>query len=275
MDTSVIIGHLLQMQFPKLTNHAMDPLEGSKELFGFLNDLSMTMLFVCYNTASNTFSFQLELGMGEASCEYAILTKLKPAIIDCDNFGDLIRFVPIKGSPLNELYQTIHSIYSPLLEKYSIAYLMNRGRNLGSTKIKGLLSNFEAELVTSLHGAETSLSISSFGDECAFWSQETLHTTIGKKEKDRAIFFRDLFNILKGDFDRIQLLPLNDLLEVVEKVHDTLDDIWRQQDYPEYPQERMRQIFGIVVEELLSCVQSHLAKYDLMKDSIGTVPNSF
>jgi hypothetical protein len=49
--------------------------------------------------------------------ECILLTKLKPAVITRDNFGHLVRFQPISNSPLNALYQTLHTVFSPVLQK--------------------------------------------------------------------------------------------------------------------------------------------------------------
>ena len=61
------------------------------------------------------------------------------------------------------------------------------------------------------------------------------------------------------------------MLETVEKIHDNLDDIWRQQEHAEYPQERMKHLLGIVTDDVLNGAQNSLSKYDLMKDSIAIV----
>ena len=61
------------------------------------------------------------------------------------------------------------------------------------------------------------------------------------------------------------------MLETLEKLHDILDDVWRQQEHGEYPQERMKHILGIVTDDVLNGVQNSLSKFDLMKDSASIV----
>lgn len=49
--------------------------------------------------------------------ECIMLTKLKPALITGENFGKVVRFVPVSSSPMTALYQTIHSVFTPLFQK--------------------------------------------------------------------------------------------------------------------------------------------------------------
>lgn len=50
-----------------------------------------------------------------------------------------------------------------------------------------------------------------------------------------------------------------------------LDDIWRQQDFQEYPQERMFHLLGIITEDIKGSVQHHLAPLDLLKNAFSEV----
>jgi dynein heavy chain 2, cytosolic len=62
-----------------------------------------------------------------------------------------------------------------------------------------------------------------------------------------------------------------DQLEIIEKLHDILDDIWRQQDHEPYPIDRMKHILSIIAEDFIGCVQNQLSKFDLMNDSLLVV----
>lgn len=164
-------------------------------------------------------------------------------------------------------------------------------RNLGvPVKIQGLLTELENGLASSLQKnssdkpeSKASLSaINSIGDEYSFWALEAKGLS-NKAAINRAAFFRDAWSGIKADFDRLRFvvssllllfvsaLTFDDLLETLEKLHDTIDDIWRQQEHTEYPQERMKHLLGIVTEDILNGVQNSLSKFNLMNDPVSEV----
>ena len=63
-----------------------------------------------------------------------------------------------------------------------------------------------------------------------------------------------------------RVLSFNDQIELAEKIHETLDDIWRQQDFAEYPQKRMQHILSIISDDLVACIQNYLSQFDMMND---------
>ncbi len=136
MEANIWVQKLIQIQLPELPTSKLDALEKSKELYQFLSDVNSMLLVICYDAKVNLFccndllTLNVNIQNGkfiffndinydfeESSAEYWLLSKLKPAVITGDNIGKLVRFVPISHSPLNELYQTIHSVFVPILQK--------------------------------------------------------------------------------------------------------------------------------------------------------------
>jgi dynein heavy chain 2 len=206
--------------------------------------------------------------------ESILLTKLKPAVITRDNFGNLVRFHTISNSPLNALYQTLHSVFSPVLQKY---LRFTRGHKFGVTpKMQALLAELEEGLANTLvHTSGTNqrsnLSlIHSLGDEYDYWATEA-NRSESKTNRSRASFFRDHLKLVRNDYDRLTHLSFDELLELVERTHDVLDDIWRQNEHEEYPQDRMTHLLDIITSDIASCIQHQLSAFNLMHETYGKV----
>ncbi|KAJ3270644.1 Cytoplasmic dynein 2 heavy chain 1 [Terramyces sp. JEL0728] len=167
-----------------------------------------------------------------------MLTKLKPASITRENF-ELVRFVPISSNPINELYQSIHSIFTPMLQKGKI-----------NSKIQSILSDLEANLKLTLK--QDLVKIDSINDEYLYWESEYLSTS--SDSKSRALYFKDLISQLRF-FDRIS--SLNDLIESVDGLYEITDDLWRQQEYSPFPQQRIKNLFEIISNQIHSFFLNH------------------
>ncbi|KAJ3334698.1 Cytoplasmic dynein 2 heavy chain 1, partial [Kappamyces sp. JEL0680] len=264
MEANFLVQKLVQIQNPDISTENLDALSNSKELESFFQDMNQTMIFI---NLDDKISFSQDVK--PASSQVFLVTKLKPSIITMENFGKLVRFVSIRDSILGELYQTIHSVYSPMLEN---------GRPLVNTKVKSLIADLEIGLATSLQigsadpsARENLALINSFEDEHAYWVREAANPSVEKIDRERAGFFRDGFAHLKRDFGRLSTMTFYDLLELIEKIHEAFDDIWRQQDFAGYPQERMKHLLGIVSEDLVACTQNILSPLALMADPLAQV----
>lgn len=73
-----------------------------------------------------------------------MLSKVKPCVVTDTAFVSLIRFTPLNDSPVDALYQTIHSIFSPLLSK--------GGKWGGDKRLANLLDDLERNLEKSMLG---------------------------------------------------------------------------------------------------------------------------
>ncbi|KAJ3309792.1 Cytoplasmic dynein 2 heavy chain 1 [Boothiomyces sp. JEL0838] len=185
-----------------------------------------------------------------------MLTKLKPVSINKDNF-DLLRFVPISSNPINELYQSIHSIFTPMLQKGKI-----------NTKIQGILSDLEANLKQTLK--QDLIKIDTINDEYLYWESEYLSNS--GEAKIRAEFFKDLVNKLQF-YDRIS--TMNDLTDAVDELYEITDEIWRQHEHSPFPQQRLGNLFEIISNQIHSFILNHpiheLQDYVLAKQLIESL----
>jgi dynein heavy chain 2 len=121
MNVSSLIKQLINVQSPSLHTSETTVLETSPEIQNFLHDMNVLSIYICIapaETAKNKITILNDLNKYEPDVEYLVLTKLKPSVITVENFGHLVRFVPISKSPLNTLYQTIHSVFTPMLKEY-------------------------------------------------------------------------------------------------------------------------------------------------------------
>lgn len=223
--------------------------------------------------------FKETLGLADENVECALISKVKPVIVTEENCRKVIRFFQFNSSPLNELYQTIHSVYAPLLHK-------TRDGDEANLKIQKLLDELQNGLSMSLKEKKntnpseycylnSALSeydyINSYTDECEYWLREAKNATKGKKERDMAAYYSSQFCLLKEDYDNINSLPFSDLIELSEKTHDILHAIWGQELHPEYSQARMEHLLDAIGVEFIKTFTARLSKLQLFADPINIV----
>jgi dynein heavy chain 2 len=110
--------------------------------------------------------------------------------------------------------------------------------------------------------------VNTIQDEVHFWKEASFDKSKTRLEIERAQYLHDSLGQLGDDFGKLTYMNLIALLEVIEKTHDVLDAVWRQQEYDAYPQERMAHILGLVSEDIVGCVQQQLSHLNLMGDPL-------
>ena len=77
------------------------------------------------------------------------------------------------------------------------------------------------------------------------------------------------------DFSNLESLDLSEVIEVVDISMDILDYIWKQNDFPEYPQKRMIHVFdtfggsiGRYIQKKFSTVDIWGTKFSEMKEKL-------
>jgi Dynein heavy chain, N-terminal region 1 len=209
----------------------------------------------------------LDLGIDQSagkSNSYMMLSKVKPVVISSDNFASSVIFTPLEASPVDTLYKSLHSAFGPLLKdkKWGV-----------TSKLESSISELEANLASSLQKGPTSgvvvitvggedafLHINSLEDEFNYWSIMSDDAS-NSKLRNRAKFFVDALKPLKVDFSKLAKASIQELSVAAEKVQDSLDEIWRQQLYDPISQGRITNILDIVVEQLISAVQSKVGQH--------------
>ena len=147
-----------------------------------------------------------------------------------------------------------------------------------TSRLQGIISDLDASLATTVRNtgdpknqnSPQFLSINTVNDEFNYWSEQTLGSK-NKAERERASFFRDALQPLKADFDKITVEAVSALLETVEKAHDVLDDIWRQQEHVVYPKVRMVHLLDVISEQIIGVIQSKLGDRNIMTAPISSV----
>ena len=110
-------------------------------------------------------------------------------------------------------------------------------------------------------GRET-LGILTVTDEYRYWVEQAESST-RLQTKERAQYFQELLQPLASQFDRLDSLPLDEALELIDTGQDQLDDLWKQTDHdPAYPEERMLHLLEMVSGNLARFAQRHLKDLD-------------
>jgi len=68
------------------------------------------------------------------------------------------------------------------------------------------------------------------------------------EERDRAIFFSDLFQKQIGpQYATLLSLPIASVLDLVDETQDVLDELWKQEDFEKaYPESRMKRLLEVI-----------------------------
>lgn len=126
------------------------------------------------------------------------------------------------------------------------------------SKLENILSELDENLASSLNqGQDSFIHIHSFDDEYDYWASKSLaREGNDKSQSDRALFFMDAFKPLKSDFAKFHKLSVEDFCDTVEKIQDSLDEVWRQQMHSPYPQARMEHLIHTIIENIMNSMQS-------------------
>jgi hypothetical protein len=140
--------------------------------------------------------------------------------------------------------------------------LSNQSRNLIELDPSGAEKGIYSHQTT---GTDDKLvKIQTITDEYNYWISESVDNK--GKMKQRAQFFADGLKPIKSDFERINNTNLADYLEIVDKMHDCLDEIWRQDIHNSYSQQRMTSLLTILIDQLLASLQNKLSHNIISND---------
>ncbi|KAF2973673.1 hypothetical protein EK904_004515 [Melospiza melodia maxima] len=204
-----------------------------------------------------------------------VFFKLRPDVITEDNLHSNILVSSMLDSPINTLYQAVRQVFAPVLlkdEKWSKAF---------DPKLQKLLSELEAGLSTALRRSDPSYTGIKFSeddvrailtptDEFQFW-RECAHRGHKGCSKERASYFRDLFEDIAKDYYNLDTLSLFEVVDLVEATKDTVDSVWRQTEHDPYPQSRMHNLLDVIGGSLGRFVQRKLAALNLWEDTFHSV----
>ncbi|XP_068004360.1 cytoplasmic dynein 2 heavy chain 1 [Melanerpes formicivorus] len=248
-------------------------LHSRPELTNFLDDGNEFLLVVQYSGTQLTASNKIEATDSENNV--LVFFKLRPDVITEENLHSNILVSSMLDSPINTLYQAVRQVFAPVLLKDE------RWSKTFDPKLQKLLSELEAGLSTVLRRSDPNYTgtlsseddvraILTPTDEFQFWIECAHH---GSKwcSKERASYFKDLFEDIAKDYYNLDSLSLLEVVDLVEATKDTVDGVWRQTEHDPYPQPRMHNLLDVIGGSLGRYVQRKLSALNLWEDSFHNV----
>ncbi|UJR10563.1 hypothetical protein I4U23_014763 [Adineta vaga] len=229
-------------------------------LGNFLDDANCPLLSA---TRGNKHSIHLsnEIKVTDGT-QTLVQFKVRPDIITPENIHKNIFLSTMIDSPLDSLYYMIKSVFTPAL----------RDAKSGSSSNQQIQSSL-SELEQVLRAAGKKGGSSSIGnvfhpkEEVDYWANIVKSNSSKDKDIERAKYFLEVLDPVKTDFEKLEKLNLITLLDVVDKTQDVYDELWRQMEHDEYPEQRMKHLLTITSNALVRAVQHQLSKIDLWFDS--------
>ncbi|XP_038617598.1 cytoplasmic dynein 2 heavy chain 1 [Tachyglossus aculeatus] len=243
------------------------------ELDSFLDDGNQLLLTV--QRSPSGISLSNTIDVGDAKDKVLVFFKLRPEAITEDNLHSNILVSSTLDSPINSLYQAVRQVFAPMLSKDE-----EWSKNF-DPKLQNLLSELEAGLGIVIRRSHPNLSKLKFkeddvrgiltpSDEFQFWIEHA-HRGNKSSNKDRAIYFKELFETVSRDFYNLDNLSLLEAVDLVETTRDTVDDVWRQTEHDHYPESRMLHLLNVIGGSLGRFVQKKLGSLNLWEDAFHLV----
>ncbi|CAF4633910.1 unnamed protein product, partial [Rotaria sp. Silwood1] len=227
-----------------IEHDSLSSLSDHRALNSFLDDTKCPLLSA---TRGHKHSIDLtnEIKVVEGT-QCLVLFKLRPDQLTSDNIYTSIFLSSMVDSPIDSLYYMIKSVFSPALRDNN----NNKSNQAANQQIQTSLSELEQVLRSSGKKSSGSSSssmatISHPKDEITYWYDVARNTSSKTKDLERAKYFLQLFDPVKANFDNLENLTLLELVDVVEKTQDVYDDVWKQTEYDEYPEQRMKHLLTI------------------------------
>ncbi|KAG8523219.1 Cytoplasmic dynein 2 heavy chain 1, partial [Galemys pyrenaicus] len=241
----------------------------SPEVNNFLDDGNEMLLRVQRSDVGVVFSNTVEFA--DTKDKVLVFFKLRPEVITDQNLHNNILVSSMLESPISSLYQAVRQVFAPMLLKDQ-----EWNRNF-DPKLQNLLSELEAGLGIVLRRSDTNLSklkykeddtrgILTPNDEFQFWIEQA-HRGNKQISKERASYFKELFETIAREFYNLDGLSLLEVVDLVETTRDVVDDVWRQTEHDHYPESRMLHLLDIIGGSFGRFVQKKLGTFNLWEDS--------
>uniref|UniRef100_A0A8D2DB61 Dynein cytoplasmic 2 heavy chain 1 n=1 Tax=Sciurus vulgaris TaxID=55149 RepID=A0A8D2DB61_SCIVU len=238
------------------------------EINNFLDDGNQMLLRVQRSDAGLLFSDTIDFG--DTKDKVLVFFKLRPEVITDENLHNNILVSSMLESPINSLYQAVRHVFAPVLLKDQ-----EWSRNF-DPKLQNLLSELEAGLGVVLRRSDSNLSklklkeddmrgILTPSDEFQFWIEQA-HRGNKQISKERAGYFKELFETIAREFYNLDSLSLLEVVDLVETTRDVVDDVWRQTEHDPYPESRMLHLLDIIGGSFGRFVQKKLGTLNLWED---------
>ncbi|XP_069679211.1 cytoplasmic dynein 2 heavy chain 1 isoform X2 [Periplaneta americana] len=246
-------------------------LSNDTNLNNFLDDGScFTLCAMPQGTQSKMqIILDTEVAPREGKEKLLVFFKIKPEVITMENLHENVFVSSMVDSPVSALYHAIQKVFAPVLlkdDKWSYSF---------DPKLQELITQLESGLRSVLqkgdqsvqHNAELSGNIAEImspEDEMQFWSN--VANSIGRRdEKEKGTAFWYALEPLAKDFRSLDSLFLADVDEILETAHNSLDDLWKLDDFI-YPQQRMEHLMDVIGNTLTRFIQKTLKSLNLWED---------
>ena len=193
-------------------------------------------------------------------------TNVGAASITAENVQRMVQVTSAPQKTVDGLYSSLHSVFLPLLkEKGNLDHAVAR-----------LLDDLDASLGSMVRGSSGSsvdvqkiTGILKIEDERVFWGEVGKHDNHAHASWSHIMSkLSQIDKSLKGEDDDEGLTyeSLTSVLEVEGRVERSLDDMFREEDYPEM---RMTHLLKLIGDSVIQFVQSSLATKDIWRSSFA------
>ncbi|PNF38598.1 hypothetical protein B7P43_G03947, partial [Cryptotermes secundus] len=240
-------------------------------LNNFLDDASCFTLSAVAHESQSRMQMTLDTRIvpREGKEKLLVFFKIRPEVITLENLHENVFVSSMVDSPISSLYHTIQKVFAPVLlkdDKWSYNF---------DPKLQELITQLESGLQSVLQKGDQSVNnktefsgniaeIMSPEDEMQFWSN--VANSVGRKdEKEKATAFWYALEPLVKDFRSLDSIFLADVDEILETTHNTLDDLWKLDDFI-YPQQRMEHLMDVIGNTLARFIQNKLKSINLWEE---------
>ncbi|KAG5867052.1 hypothetical protein JTB14_004846 [Gonioctena quinquepunctata] len=190
-----------------------------------------------------------------------IFNKYKPCIPSDENLLMFIHTTSLSGSPALALYQSLNSVFAPLLQQKDKSNIHRQIANLQNDLRTEIFSDSNnINLIESPKDFSSLSVVNSLEHEILYWTSVT-PSKRDKLMKTACASFKDIISTVAGDFSIIDALSINDVEDLLERGNNVLDDLWRHE--PPFPEDRIRHIMDIIGSDVWKFTSTQLKKYKL------------
>ncbi|TRY83670.1 hypothetical protein DNTS_027964 [Danionella cerebrum] len=242
-------------------------LSSHRYLDNFLDDGNQCLLVVTRGSEELQFCNKLENMEGDR--RVLVFFKPHPCVVSEENLHRSVLVSSMLESPISTLYQALRQLYGPVLlqdEKWSQSF---------DSKLQLLLTDLESGLGSVLRHAKDSGKRSSSEtevsgiltplDEFSFWA-DVSQSALKSNDRDRAAHFCQLFSSVQKDYSNLDSFSLMEVQDLIETTRDTLDEVWKQNEYTPYLEPRMITLMDVIGGALGRFVQRKLSDLCLWDD---------
>ncbi|KRX41459.1 Cytoplasmic dynein 2 heavy chain 1 [Trichinella murrelli] len=210
----------------------------------------------------------------DSSCFVMIFFKDNPCVISEHNLRDHVSTVSFHQSIPDALYNTLDKVYSPVISnsectndnKVSLKRLINE-LQFGLQMTFNSLTYPKSEQLHKSDDDDSRIRQSiSLSEESNFWQRAS-----SSGNDERAEFFHVTLQTIAEEFSKIESLQFAEMSSLLDKIQNCFNEIWMQQTYEPFPQQRMKNLFEIISKDIYFYVKCKLGAVDFWNDSFNDV----